>query len=138
MTEHKTSGAHQALHIGLSKQLHKYIALYVENIRKKLPCFALADGEEKQENLFVTYSGKALTAGDLANAITLELATAGYQHRANCTKFRKMTVSLVLYNYYLFWNLTIICDFSGNNVLKDMCFRYVDCWMRKDQHWPNL
>lgn len=47
------------------------------------------------DNLFVSYQGKELKAGDLANAITLELAACGYQYRANCTKFRKMTVTMV-------------------------------------------
>lgn len=81
------------MELGFSKELHRLIELYVQNVRALLP--AIEEEPDDDKPLFVSFHGKGLTAGDLANAITLELCRMGYKHRANCTKFRKMAVTMV-------------------------------------------
>lgn len=86
----------------------------MENIRSQLPCFI---GKPKEEGFFfVTYNGKCLTASDLANIITLELCKVGYAHRGNCTKFRKMAVTMVsclfvifISEFLLLWYIKMMC-----------------------------
>lgn len=79
------------MHLGLSPQLHSYMKIYVEQFRPHLPKPADVD------SFFVNYSGNAVQGGDIANILTVELCQAGYKFRASCTKFRKMTVTMVIH-----------------------------------------
>lgn len=126
MPKHKTSGSHQALHVGLSKQIHGYMNQFISNIRNKLPCFQKP--KNKEDRLFVSYNGKPLTAGDLANAITLELSGCGYQYRGNCTTFRKMTVTMV---GIMLKHLAFLSDICQSKIYLTLLFMYKLCTLDK-------
>ena len=89
MAKHKTSVSRDALHIGLSEELHSFMKVHFETIRPNFPTAV------KSDNFFISYHASPLSASDLAHILTCELMGVGYEHRASCTKFSKMTTTLV-------------------------------------------
>ena len=114
MPKHKTSATHNTLQLGVNKKIHSYMKLYVDHVRCKVP--NLAQPTDVNGPFFITWTGKPMTQSLVAQQLTPELSSVGFKHRVSCTKFWKMTVTLVGEVLCLKVTSFIVLDYICNRV----------------------